>query len=210
MRYESKMGKGDTQNMMDHNVVRFVMLASYNDSKGQLQVINAVSEMNDLPLGRLKIDFWGSGTEEYTRFLSKKINDRGLENTIRLMGYTEDTWDVLKSYDVGINCSYMEAFGRSTIEYLAMGMPVIASDCGSNPELISDESKGIIFEYNNKKSLIDAIEYMVLRFADYKRNSIRLRRYAVDCFSAEKNAEKFVSHIKMCRNHINVDESMKI
>ena len=54
-----------------------------------------------------------------------------------------------KKIDVELVCSRAEAFGRSTVEAMLGGIPVIGCNSGGTPELVKDEITGFLFEYGN-------------------------------------------------------------
>ena len=65
-----------------------------------------------------------------------------------------------KEYDVAINCSKCEAFGRVTVEYMTAELCVIAANTGANEELIEDGFNGLIYNYDSDKDLCEKILYV--------------------------------------------------
>ena len=151
--------------------VRFVMTGAYSEIKGQIQVIKAVSGLSEDLKKKIKIDFWGNGVPEYVDFLESEIKRKGLSEIIHLKGFTRNVWETLSHYDVGLNCTRQEAFGRTTVEFLISGMPVIASNLGANVELIN-KTNGIFYEYNNVDELRKSIIYMIDHIDEYKSDDI--------------------------------------
>ena len=141
-------------------LVRFVMTGAYSEIKGQIQVIRAVALLPEDYKRKIHIDFWGNGVQEYVEYLKSEIGSNELENIVELKGFTNNVWETLSSYDVGLNCTRLEAFGRTTVEFLINGMPVIASRLGANIELI-DDTNGVFYEYANVEDLKRAIMFMV-------------------------------------------------
>ena len=82
-----------------------------------------------------------------------------------------------------------EAFGRVTIEYMLMRMPVIASDSGANQELVDSGSTGMIYHLGNTEELANAIQMYVNNPALLAEQGSKAYSKAIDEFSAEKNAE---------------------
>ena len=70
--------------------------------------------------------------------------------------------------DLVVNCSKKpEAFGRSLIEAMAMGTPVIAPAIGGPLDIIEDGKNGFLFEQNDIKDLAEKIgKISVLTFND--------------------------------------------
>lgn len=81
-------------------------------------------------------------------------------NQITFLGWVPH--DKIASYynacDAVIMPSRWEAFGLVAIEAMKYGKPVIASNRGALPELIEKRKNGIIFDFNDKESLIEIVD----------------------------------------------------
>lgn len=157
-----------------------------------MQIINALKNLDTSILSKITIDFWGIGTENYTELLKNKIKQFNLEKYIHMKGYTDNVWNTLKNYDVGFNCTKYEAFGRTTVEYLISGIPVIAANLGSNIELINDVKFGKLYEYSDIDDLKKTIVYFVNNIEGYKENKKNLSLQCKDIYSSANNANKML------------------
>jgi len=63
--------------------------------------------------------------------------------------------------DVLINPSFSESFGRSLIEAMACGVPVVASRVGGMPEIVEDRRTGLLVESGDVEGLARAIEELL-------------------------------------------------
>lgn len=167
--------------------IRFVMTGSYSEIKGQIQVIKATAILPPNYKDKIQIDFWGNGVPEYVEYLENEIKRNKLENVVKLKGFSNNVWKTLSNYDIGLNCTRLEAFGRTTVEFLISGMPVIASNLGANMELIND-SNGVFYDYGNTEELKKALMFMVDNFYKYKSNQIA--DYAREHYSCEISNRK--------------------
>ena len=52
---------------------------------------------------------------------------------------------MIEQADIGLTCSRNEAFGRTTVEALLMGKPVIGTNTGGTVDLISDGVDGLLY-----------------------------------------------------------------
>lgn len=89
--------------------------------------------------------------------LEQSIRGYGLEKVIRLNGPAEDVRPYLAAFDLGVLCSHAEGFSNSLLEYMACGVPVIATDVGGNREALGDCGLLVRPEANE---LADAIQAM--------------------------------------------------
>ena len=92
--------------------------------------------------------------------IEKYIKDNGLEKNTEFVGFIKEINDFRKNMDVGIVASRSEAFGRTTIEGMLSQMLIIASNAGSNIELINDGKNGFLYELD---TLIDKGIYYNLK-----------------------------------------------
>jgi L-malate glycosyltransferase len=83
---------------------------------------------------RLRFLIVGDG--ELKAQLEEAIRNYELENIIRLNGAAEDVRPYLAAFDMAVLCSHAEGFSNSLLEYMACGVPVIATDVGGNREAL--------------------------------------------------------------------------
>ncbi|MFG6668114.1 glycosyltransferase [Halomonas sp. HNIBRBA4712] len=84
-------------------------------------------------------DYASGGTETFYQTLLKMIEGTPLANRIRFLGHRSDLTEILPVLDLVCIPSENEAFGLTIIESMACAMPIIGSNTGSLPELVSPE-----------------------------------------------------------------------
>lgn len=112
-----------------------------------------ISVFNELP--DLELNIIGEGV------LKEELQAMAKAN-VHLLGYVnnKDLPQYYRSNDVFILASLSEPWGLVVEEALNNGTPVMVSDrVGCNKDLVTKDT-GLIFEYNNKESLMQAIEQM--------------------------------------------------
>lgn len=121
---------------------------------------------------------------EYSRSLRAYAAQLGLSDKITFTGYRSDLPAILQLSDIVVVPSVREAFGLTVIEAMAAGKPVIGSDAGAIPELISPDS-GVTFPANS----YDALSAEMLRLISDRslRNNFAHNGYrrATESFSME-------------------------
>lgn len=70
------------------------------------------------------------------------IRDYDLASHVFFVGSVDDVIPFLQNCDIGVLCSDREGFSNAIIEYMACGLPVVATRVGGNVELV-DETNGI-------------------------------------------------------------------
>jgi len=94
--------------------------------------------------------------------LASLIGELNLADFIFLCGYQDNPYPFFKRADVFVLSSIFEGFGTVIAEALALGCPVVSSDCQFGPAEILDRGKyGVLVPVRNPKALASGI-YSIL------------------------------------------------
>ncbi len=83
--------------------------------------------------------------------------DLGLASCVHFMGSVENVTPYVQRLDIGVLCSDREGLSNAILEYMACGLPVVATSVGGNPELV-DESNGFCIPAGDPAALARALE----------------------------------------------------
>ena len=99
-----------------------------------------------LPLVRERhpgVVLWVVGDGRERANLEQRAVDCGVSSAVRFWGERTDIAGLLGCVDAGALVPIgNEGRSNSILEYMAAGLPVLASDCGGNKELVEDEQTG--------------------------------------------------------------------
>lgn len=137
--------------------IRVLFLGGYTPAKGQEMLIEAVYKLPPEYRRKISVDFFGNDIGGYKKVLANSIEKYGLADAISLYDYEPDVYEKINTYDIGVNCSKKEGFGRVTVEYMLAGLCTIATNTGANPEIIENMETGFLFEYGNLDELNDIL-----------------------------------------------------
>lgn len=84
------------------------------------------------------------GTGPMEKYLKKQCNKLNLNKTIRFEGYKPNSFESLKEMDIFVLPSRTEGCPIVVLEAMAIGLPVIATNVGGNPELVIDGETGLL------------------------------------------------------------------
>ena len=101
--------------------LRLVAVGNLKDVKNYQVLIDAFKLIKHLDV---YLDIYGEGPER--EMLQRQITAHGLR--IQLKGNHEKVYEVLPGYDAYVMCSYIEGFGVSAAEAMAIGLPLLLSD----------------------------------------------------------------------------------
>jgi L-malate glycosyltransferase len=114
----------------------------------------------------------------------------GIRDKVLFYGGTSDVKVVLEALDIGVLCSLSEGFSNSILEYMAVGLPVVATNVGGNVEQVQDGSTGFLVP----PGAPDALAKSIARLADDIKLRIRMGenalRYCQMYFSMENMIKK--------------------
>ena len=135
----------------DNERIRIVFLGGLVKAKGQEDFLKLFINMPTELLSEFELDFFGEGSREYKKYLLSIVENNKLAK-IRFMEYDPRIRTKLVNYDIGVNVSYHEGFGRVFVEYMNSGLCVLCTENGGSNELIEDKVTGFFVDrYNQHK-----------------------------------------------------------
>lgn len=106
------------------------------------------------------------------------IHQEGLHDHVELCGAVESVPRFLRGLNCAVLCSDTEGMSNALIEYMASGLPVVATSVGGNRELIQHRENGLLVPPNDAAALAEAIQVILddpelrLRLGDNARHTI--------------------------------------
>ncbi len=101
----------------------------------------------------------------------------------------------LKAADVFVLNTGYEGLSHQILEAMAVGVPIITTNVGGNPELIKDGRNGLLVKYNDKEELKDAIKKVLFNEVDVG-GFIEKSRDFVKLFTEEKMISELIKALK--------------
>jgi len=132
-----------------------VVVARFHSRKGHVHIVEAAERVvADVPSVRILFVGEGSTREE----VAGLVREKGLEEWVRFLGWRDDVPEILHASDIGILASTgSEGSSRAVMEYMASGLPVVATRVGAVPELVADGETGILVEAEDPGELAGAM-----------------------------------------------------
>ena len=124
--------------------------------KGQhilLKALAGLPEVNCIVVGDALF-----GEADYAASLSRLVVDLHLQQRVFFLGHRNDVPRLMKAVDVMVHPSIdPEPFGRTLVEAMLAGVPVIASDAGAAPDILDGGRAGTLVPPNDPQALAEAI-----------------------------------------------------
>lgn len=155
---------------VDRDRPLLALVAQVTPWKGQEEAIRAVDllaqhgrEAHLLLVGTTK--FTSAATrydnEAYLANLERLVAETGLTERVSFTGERDDVPVVLRASDVVLVPSWEEPFGRTVVEGMALGVPVVATAVGGPAEIIEHGRTGLLVEPHDPQALADAIRQLL-------------------------------------------------
>ncbi len=126
------------------------IVANLRDVKNISSLIDVTARLApDFP--RLKVVSVGEGP--YRDRLVAQVKACNLENRFLFVGRDTDVISCLAAFDIATLTSRFESFSNSLIEYMAAGLPIVASNIGGNGEAVAHEETGLLYDVDNNDEL---------------------------------------------------------
>lgn len=109
------------------------------------------------------------GTGDLREYYLSVIQDLGLGDQVKLLGFTDNPYKYMKSANVFVMSSIFEGFPQVMMEALALKIPVVSTDCDYGPrEMLGGGKFGVLTPINDAVSLSAAIEDVILNRHKYQ------------------------------------------
>ncbi|MBQ8173850.1 MAG: glycosyltransferase [Clostridia bacterium] len=132
----------------------------------------------------------GEGAEQEN--LEKLAAELGIFNAVIFAGFVADPAAYVNLFDLAVNCSRgTETSCLALSEAMSLGIPVVASDFGGNPEMVREGENGLLFPSEDEEALASAILRLLYDPSLYRRLSGGARRRFLLELDARKMAAKY-------------------
>jgi glycosyltransferase involved in cell wall biosynthesis len=121
----------------------------------------------------------------YVVGLRRLVDEVGLAGRVRFLGAREDVPAILSALDALLLPSWEEPFGRTVVEGMAMGLPVLATSVGGPAELITDGRDGLLLPPRSPERWAHALDGLLADSAVRAEIGARARSRALRSWSLE-------------------------
>ena len=130
--------------------------------KGQHVLLEALTELPNV--GCIVVGDALFGEQAYAAELKQMVLERGLAGRVRFLGHRRDVPKLMKAVDVMVHPSIdPEPFGRTLVEAMLSGVPVIATNAGAAPDILEGGKAGTLVPPNDAAALGRAISAVLAR-----------------------------------------------
>ena len=128
--------------------------------KGHEDFLNILASLKqqNIPVHGLIVGGAHPRKKNYLEELKEKSHSLHLENEVTFLGHRKDVKEIMSISNIVLALSNEpEAFGRTALEALCLGIPVIAYDHGGTAEILAEIYPVGCVELNNTKAVCDKV-----------------------------------------------------
>jgi len=167
-------------------------VAHLSAEKGLQYLIEAAGLIPDV---RKRVRFVIVGDGACREQLCRFAEDRGLADIFDFVGFHPTTSQFVKSFDIFALPSLSEGLSSAILEAMASSLPIIATQVGGIPELVTDGENGLLVSPGDPVALAGAIK----RLVDNPEEAWQMGEYGRDRMEQRFTVERKISETeKLC------------
>ena len=146
------------QSQLDTSVFTIGVFSRIEEQKGQHLVLQAINKSNH----NIQLCVIGHCmNHEYKNKLVEDIQLCRLNQKVKFIDFVNMPMTYMPCFDLVVLPTYEETFGLIVVEAMLMKVPVIGSNAGGVPEIITNYHNGLLFETKNYVDLQKKIDQMI-------------------------------------------------
>lgn len=131
------------------------MCAGFREEKRQIDLLEALRRLRDKELPA-KVLLVGDGIMRPQ--IEARRDTLGLQDAVVLCGFQQDVRPYVAACDIMALTSHAETFPIATLEYMALGKPLVASNVGGLSEQVTDGHNGLLYSAGDIDALVAQLE----------------------------------------------------
>lgn len=166
-------------------------IAELNKNKGIDIALAAIHELKDYFYEHnVSLVYFVLGEGEDRKELEEMVRKYKLSSLVFMPGFVENASLYLRAFDIFLLPSRKEGFPYVVLEAGAAGVPVISTEVGGVPEVIHDETSGLLVLPDNKEKLKEAILEYARDPRERHEHGMHLQETVTHNFTLEKMLRK--------------------
>ncbi len=167
-------------------------LAHMSPEKGLSHLVHAASLIPDVHK-RMRFVLVGDG--ECRAALEQQVRETGLDTCFHFAGFQSRTAEYLRSFDIFVLPSLSEGLSSSILAAMATGLPVVATNVGGIPELITHGRNGALVAPADPLALAGEMEYLAQNLEERIRMGTEGRAIVEERFTLQR---KIIETEELC------------
>ena len=147
-----------SKNNMNPNIFSIGIFSRIEEQKGHHLVLNSIIKSRH----EIQLFIIGHSMDaRYKDMLEKIAKENNVTSKLKFLDFVRSPMSYMPCFDLVILPTYEETFGLIIAEAMLMKVPVIGSNAGGVPEIITNDHNGLLFETKNEDDLLEKVHLMI-------------------------------------------------
>ncbi len=166
-------------NWEPHEIFQFVSVGRFHWVKGYHYALTALKNLHN---NNFSVHYTIIAQDQPSDEILYQIDDLSLQRyvTMTCLDTQEEVYQKMSSADCLLLPSIEEGIANVVLEAMAIGLPVISSECGGMMEIIEHEKDGFLFRNRDVDHLIQIMTDMINQYSDERKSISRRARLKVE------------------------------
>lgn len=125
----------------------------------------------------------------YYKLVQQEIADSGLDASVHFLGYRNDIPEIFARIDILVSAAKEEPFGRTIIEAMAAGKPVVSTRSGGPQEIIEDGVSGFLVDVGDDAAMANRLAELLSNPDQLAAMGAAARRRVAECFDLHRTVK---------------------
>jgi len=145
-----------------NDIPKLLFLSNLIESKGVYILLDALKLLKDQGL-LFFCNFVGGEGDINSEEFNSKLKNLNLQDCVSYLGkkYNVEKYEIFQSSDIFVFPTFYETFGLVNLEAMMFGLPVISTNEGGIPDIVTDNETGFIVRRKNSQDLADKIKFLI-------------------------------------------------
>jgi N-acetyl-alpha-D-glucosaminyl L-malate synthase BshA len=181
-----------------------VHISNFRPVKNAPQVVDVFHRLrqDDLPVKLLLV---GDGPDRVP--CEHKARELGVYDDIRFLGKQDPVEEILSIADVFLMPSGSETFGLAALEAMACNVPVVASDVGGLPELVTEGEVGFLCPVDDLDAFTQRTRQLLMDDELHDAMAEAARQRAVETFDIQNIVPSYEAYYEQVRSELMAAEA---
>ncbi|MGV9002310.1 MAG: glycosyltransferase family 4 protein [Candidatus Saccharimonadaceae bacterium] len=148
-----------------------IYVAELSKRKNQLWLLSALNNFLHEHSGVHLVLCGGDSLKGAVHQLTEKL---GLIQQVHFLGYRNDIPQLMKTSDLAVSVSLQEGLPVNVMEAMYLGLPVVATDCRGNRDLVESNSNAYLVRIHDRQGFSEGIETYFLNRKSTFRNTLSI------------------------------------
>lgn len=135
-----------------------LILSNFKNQKSPFAVVEVAQALVRSVPGAL---FLWAGDGPLKKKVQRSIDQKGLSENFRLLGWRDDVSNLLSACDVLLLTSIYEGLPRVVLQAMAAGKPVVATDVSGTPEAVRHGVTGYLHHPGGSKAMAESLAILL-------------------------------------------------